>query len=190
MVGFFSRYWDIVVQSLSMFHYLQFHGLQHSSTSGFPVFCCLPKFAQTHVHWAAIQSSHSLSPLLLLISIFSSIRVFYSELAICIRWSKYWSFRFSISPSNEYSGLIFFRIDWFHLLAVQEDLKSLLQHHNSKASILQHPAMFMVQVSHPYMTTVKTIALTLWIFVGKVMSLLFNTPPMFVMAFLFMKQVS
>ena len=138
MVGFFSRYWDIVVQSLSMFHYLQFHGLQHSSTSGFPVFCCLPKFAQTHVHWAAIQSSHSLSPLLLLISIFSSIRVFYSELAICIRWSKYWSFRFSISPSNEYSGLIFFRIHWFALFAVQGTLKSLLQPHNLKASILRH----------------------------------------------------
>ena len=94
---------------------------------------------------------------------------------LCIRWPKCWSFSFSISPSNEYSGLISFRIDWFDLLAVQGTLKSLLQHHNSKPSILWHSAFFMVQLSHPYMTTGKTIALTIWTFVGKVMSLLFNT---------------
>ena len=98
--------------------------------------------------------------------------------------AKYWSSGFSISPSNEYSGLIFFRIDRFHLLAVQEYLKSLLQHHNSKASILQHSVFFMVQLSHPYMTTGKTIALTTWTFYGKVMSLLFNTLSRFVIAFL------
>ena len=99
-------------------------------------------------------------PLLLLPPIFPSIRIFSNELALCIRWPKYWSFSFSISPSNEYSGLISFRIDWFDLLAVQGTLKSLLQHHNSKASILQHSALFMVELSHMYMITGKTIALT------------------------------
>ena len=112
--------------------------------------------------------------LLLLPSIFPSIRVFFSELALCIRWPKYWSFSCSISPSNEYSGLIAFRIDWFDLLAVQETLKSLLQHHNLKASILQHSALFMIQLSHLYMTTGKTTALTIWTFVSKVMCLLLN----------------
>ena len=113
-------------------------------------------------------------PLLLLPSIFPSIRVFSNELALCIRWPKYWSFSFSISPSSEYSGLISFRIDWFDLLALQGTLKSLLQHHSSKASILQCSAFFIVQLSHPYMIPGKTIALTRWTFVGKVMSLLFN----------------
>ena len=111
-------------------------------------------------------------PLLLLPSIFPSIRVFPNESVLCIKWPNYWSFSFSISPSNEYSGLIFFRIDWFDRLAVQETLKSLLQHHSSKASILQCSAFFIVQLSHPYMTTRKIIALTVRIFVGKVMSLL------------------
>ena len=116
-------------------------------------------------------ASHPLSyPLLLLPSIFSSIRVFSNESALRIRWPKYW--RFSISLSNEYSGLISFRINWFDLLAVQGTLKSLLQHHSSKASILWHSAFFTVQLSHPYMTTGKTIALTRWTLVGKVMSLL------------------
>ena len=114
------------------------------------------------------------SPLLLLPSIIPSIRVFSNESGLRIRWSKYWSFSLSISPSNEYSGLISFTIDWFNLLAVQETLNSLLQHHSSKASILRCSAFFMVQLSHPYMTTGKTIALTLWIFLGKVISLLFN----------------
>ena len=100
-------------------------------------------------------------PLLLLPSIFPSSRVFSNESVLCIRWPKYWSFSFSISPSNEYSGLISFRIDWLDLLAVQGTLKSLLQHHNSKASVLQHSAFFIVQLSHPYMTTGKTIALTI-----------------------------
>ena len=113
-------------------------------------------------------------PFILLPSIFHSIRVISRESLILIRWTKYWSFSFSISPSNEYSGLISFRINWFHLLAVQGTLKSLFQHHRSKASILRHSAFFMVQLSHAYMTTGKTIALTRWTFVGKVTSLLFN----------------
>ena len=112
--------------------------------------------------------------LLLLPSVFPSIRVFSNELGLHIRWPKYWSFSFSTSPSNEYSGLISFRMDWLDLLAVQGTLKSLLQHHSSKASILQRSVFFMVQLSCPYMTTGKTIALTRQTFVGKVMSLLFN----------------
>ena len=115
-----------------------------------------------------------LSHPLLLPSIFPSIRVFSNELVLCIRWPKYWSFSFSIIPSNEYSGLISFRKDWLDLLTVQGTLKSLLQYHSSKASILRCLAFFIVQLSHPYMTTGKTIALTRWTFVGKVMSLLFN----------------
>ena len=121
-------------------------------------------------------------PLLLLSSVFPSITVFSIESALCIRWPKYWSFSFSISPSNEYSVLISFRFDCFDLLATQGTLKSLLQHHSSKASILQHSAFFMVQLSHPYTTTGKTIALARWIFVGKVMSLLFNMPSRLVIA--------
>ena len=113
-------------------------------------------------------------PLLFLPPIPPSIRVFSNESVLHIRWPKYWSFSFNISPSNEYSGLISFRMDWLDLLAVQGTLKSLLQHHNSKASILLHSAFFIVQLSHPYMTTGKTIALTRCTFVGKVMSLLFN----------------
>ena len=113
-------------------------------------------------------------PLLLPSSIFPSIRVFSNESALRIRWPKYWSFSFDISPSNEHSGLISFRIDWLDLLAVQGTLKSLLQHHSSKASIIQYSAFFIVQLSHPYTTTGKTIALTRWTFVGKVVSLLFN----------------
>ena len=123
-------------------------------------------------------------PLLLLPSIFPSIRVFSNESVLHIRWLKYWSFSFSLSPSNEYSGLISFRIDWLDLLIVQGTLKSLLQNHSSKASFLQCSAFFMVQPSHPYMTTGKTIALTRWTFVSKVMSLLFNMLSVFVIAFL------
>ena len=123
-----------------------------------------------------MPSSHLIlyRPLLLPPSIFPSIRVFSNESILCLRWLKCWSFSFSISPSNEYSGLISFRMDWVDLLAVQGTLKSLLQHHSSKASVLQHSACFRVQLSHPYMTTGKTIALTRWTFVGKIMSLLFN----------------
>ena len=123
-------------------------------------------------------------PLLLLPSIFPSIRVFPNESALCIRWPKYWSFSFSISPSNDYSGLISFRMDWLDLLAVQGTLKSLLQHHSSKTSILQHSAFFIVQLSHTYLTTGKTIALTRLTFVRKVMSLLFNMLSRLVIAFL------
>ena len=123
-------------------------------------------------------------PLLLPPSIFPSIRVFSNESVLCIRWPKYWSFSFSISPSHEYSGLIFFRMDWLDLLAVQGTLKSLLQHHSIKASILQCSAFFIVQLSHPYMTTRKAVALTRRTFVSKVMSLLFNMLSRLVIALL------
>ena len=123
-------------------------------------------------------------PLLLLPSIIPSIRVFSKESVLCIRWPNYWSFSFSISPSNEYSGLISFRIDWLDLLEVQGTLKSLLQHHSSKTSILQCSAFFIVQLSHPYMTTGETIALTRWTFVSKVMSHLFSRLSSLVIAFL------
>ena len=123
-------------------------------------------------------------PLLLLPSIFPSIRLFSNESVLCIRWSNFWSFSFSISPSNEYSGPISFRMDWLNLLAVQGTLRGLLQHHSSKASILQCSAFFIVQLSHPYMTTGKTITLTRWTFVGKVISLLFNILSRLVIAFL------
>ena len=149
-------------------------------TPGFLVHHQLPEPIQTHVLHVgdAIQPSHPLSspspPLLLLPSIFPSIRVFSNESALRIRWPKYWSFSFNISPSNEHSGLNFFMMDWLDLLAVQGTLKSLLQHHSSKASIPQCSAFLIVQLSHPYMTTGKTIALTRQTFVGRVMSLLFN----------------
>ena len=123
-------------------------------------------------------------PLLLPPSIFPSIRVFSNESALHIRWPNYWNFSFSIGPSNEYSGLVSFRMDWLNLLAVQETLKSLLQHHSSKASILWRSAFFIVQLSHPCMTTGKTTALTRWIFVGKVMSLFFNMLSRLVITFL------
>ena len=154
------------------------------STPGFPVHHHLPELAQTHVFESVMPSSHLILclPLLLLPSIFPSIRVFPNESALCIRWPKYWSFSFSISLSNEYSGLISLRIDWFDL-AVQGTLKS-LQHHSYKASVLWCSAFFMVQVSHPYMTTGKTITLSRWSFVSKVISLLFNTLSRFVIAFL------
>ena len=123
-------------------------------------------------------------PLLLLPSIFPSIRVFSNESVLCIRWPKYWSFSFSFSPPNEHSGLISFRMDYLDLLAVQGTLKSLLQHHSSKASILQHSAFSIVQLSHPYMATGKTMALTGWTFAGRVISLLFNMLSRLVITFL------
>ena len=123
-------------------------------------------------------------PILLPPSIFPSTRVFSNESALCIRWPKYWSFSFNISPSNEHPGLVSFRMDWLDLLAVQGTLKSLLQHHTSKAPILRCSAFFIVQLSHPYMTTRKTIALTRWTFVGKVMPLLFNMLSSLVITFL------
>ena len=133
-----------------------------------------------------MPSSHLIlgHPLFLLPSIPHSIRVFSNESALCMKWPKYWSFSFSISPSNEHLGLISFRMDWLDLLAVQGTLKSLLQHHSSKASILQHSAFFIVQLLHPYMTTGKTIALTRRTFVGKVMSLLLNMLSRLVINFL------
>ena len=145
----------------------------------------VPEFTQTHVHWVgdAIQQSHSLSTPSPTFNRFS-IRVFSNESVLHIRWPKYWSFSFSISPSNEYSGLISFRMDWLDLLAVQGTLRSLPQHHSSKASILWHSAFFIVQLSHPYLTTGKTIALTRQTYLGKVMSLLFNMLSRFVIDFL------
>ena len=132
------------------------------STPGLSVHRKLPEFTQTHVNESVMPPSHLIlcRPLLLLPSIFPSIRVFSNESVCRIRWPKYWSFSFNISPYNEHSGLISFRIDWLDLLAVQGSLKSLLQHHSSKASILRRSAFFTVQLSHPYMTTGKTIALT------------------------------
>ena len=162
--------WDYTSTQFScsvVFDSLQPHGWQHtrppcpSPTPGAYSNSCPPFNHLILCH-----------PLLLLPSIFHSIRVF-SKSVLCIRWPKYWSFSFSISASNEYLGLISFRIDWLDLLAIQGTLKSLLQHHSSTASILHHSAVFTVQLSHPYMTTGKTIALTRWTFVGKVMSLLF-----------------
>ena len=150
----------------------------------------MPGFPVHHQHLLKLMSIKSVMPfnhlilcclLLFLPSVFHSIRVFSN---IHIRWPKYWSFNFSISPSNEYSLLICFRMHWLGLLAVQVTLKSLLQHHSSKASILWHSAFFIVQLSHPYMTTGKTIGLTKWTFVGKVMSLLFNMLSRLVIAFL------
>ena len=135
---------------------------------------------------SVMPSSHLIlcRPLLLLPPIPPSIRVFSNESALRMRWPKYWSFSFNISPSNEHPGLISFRMDWLNLLAVQGTLKSLLQNHNSKASIFWRSAFFIVQLSRPYMTTGKTIALTRWTFVGKVMSLLFNTLSRFLISFL------
>ena len=156
------------------------------STTSIPVHHQLSKLAQTYVHWVgdAIQPSHLLSSPLLLPSIFPSMWEFSNVSVLRIRWPKYWSYSFSISPSNEYSGLISFRIYCFDLLAVQGTLKNLLHHHSSKASILQCSAFFIVQLSHPYTTTGKTIALTRLAFVGKIMSLLFNMLSRFVIAFL------
>ena len=155
------------------------------STPGLPVHHQLPESTQTHVHCVgdALQPSHPLlspSPPALNLS---SIRVFSNESALHIRWPQYWSFSFNICPSNEHPGLIF-RMDWLDLLAVQGTLKSLLQQYSSKASILWHSAFSIVQLSHPYTTTGKTIALTRWTFLGKVLSLLFNTLSRFVIAFL------
>ena len=166
------------VQSLSCVEFLRPHGLQHAR---------LPYPLPTPgAYTNSCPSNHLIlcHPLLLPPSIFPSTRVFSNESVLHIRGPKYWSFSFSISPSNEYSGLIFFRIDWLGLLTVQGTLKSLLQHHSSKASILQCSAFFIIQLSHPYMTIGKTIALTRWTFVGKVMSLLFNMLSRLVIAFL------
>ena len=146
------------------------------SMSSLPDHRQLLEFTQTHVHWVSdvIQPCNPLSSLLLLPSIFPSIRVFSNESTLHIRWPKYWSFSFSISPSTEYSGLTSFRMDWLDFLAVQGTLNSLLQHHSSRATILRRLAFHIVQISHAYMTTGKMIALTRQTYVGKIMSLLFN----------------
>ena len=162
---------------------VQPHGLQHARLLCPPLFPGVKLMSiEPLMLYNHLILCHSL---LLLPSAFRIIRVFSNELALHIRWSKSWSF--SISPSNEYSGFISFRIDWFDLLAVQWTLKSLLQHHSSKASILWHSAFFMVQLSHPYMTIGKIIALTIWTFFGKEMSLLFNALSRFLIAFLLRK---
>ena len=156
------------------------------STPGLPVHHQLPEFTQTHVHRVgdAIQPSHSLSSPSPPAFNLSQHQGLFNESAVHISWPKYWSFSFNISPSNEHPGLISFRIDWLDLLAVRGTLKSLLQHHRSKTSILWHSAVFIVQLSHPYMTTGKTIALIIWTFVCKVVSLLFNMLSRFVITFL------
>ena len=162
---------------------LQIHGLQYARL---PCPSPSPGVCSIHVHRVSddIQPSHPLSFPLLLPLIFPRIRVFSNVSVLSIRWPKYWCFSFSIGPSSEYSRLISFRIDWIVLLAVQRTLKSLLQQHSSKASVLQHSSFFIVQLSHPYMTTGKTIASTIQTFVGQEMSLLFNMLSMFVIAFL------
>ena len=190
--------------SLSQFSYLsccedlnkiQFGSVQSCPTlcspmdcnmPGFPVCHQPPEFAQTHIHWVSdtIQPSYLLSSPSPPPPIFPSIRVFSSGSVLCIRWPKYWSFSFSISPSNQYWWLISFRIDWFDLLTVWRSLKRFLQYHISKASICWRSAFFMVQLSHPYMTTGKTIALPIRTFVGRVISLLFNMLSRLVIAFL------
>ena len=176
-----NHYWHVVV--VIVFDFLWPHGLHHAqlpypslSLRVFPSSCPLIS--------GAMQPSHPLLPSSPFAFNFSQYHSLSSESALCIRWAKYWSFRFSKTPSSEYSRLISFRIDWFDLLTVQGTLKSLLQHHSSKASILRHSTFLTVQLSHPYVTTRKTIALTVWTFVGKVMSLLFNTQSRFVIAFL------
>ena len=178
----FLQHSKLVVQSLSGVRLFP-HGLQHTRLP-----CPSPSSSLLKLmSIKSVMPSNRLvlcPPLLLLPSIFPNIRVLFNKSALHITWPKYWSFSFSISSSNEYSGLISFRIDWFDLLAVQGTLKSLLQHHNLKASILWCSAFFIVQLSHSYMTIGKTIALTRWTFVGKVMSLLFNILSKFIIAFL------
>ena len=190
---YFGTYVVTAVQSLSRVWRLWLHGLEHARL---PVLHHLLELAQTHVRWVVMPSNHLVlcHPRLLLPSIFPSIRVFSNESTLHNRWPKYWSFSFSISHSNEYSGLISFRIDWFYLLGVQgswtprvQELKSLLQYHSSKASILRCSTFFIVQFSHSYMTTGKTKHLTIrtiQTFVGKLMSLLFNMLSRFITAFL------
>ena len=154
---------------------------------GFPVHQQLPEPVLKLMSFELVMPSKCLilcRPLLLLPSILPSIRVFSNDSVLRIRWPKYRSFSFSNSPSNEYSGLIAFRMDWLDLLAVQETLKNLLQHHSSKPSVLQHSPFFIVQLSHPYVITGKTIGFSLWTFVSRVMSLLFNTLSRFIIAFL------
>ena len=181
-------YWnDNIISSLQSLSHVQLFVTPWTTASQASLFITNSQSLLKLISIKSVMPSNHLilcRPLLLLPSIFPSIRFFSNESVLCIRWPKYWSFSFSISPSNEYSGLISFRMNWLDLLAVQEILRSLLQHHSSKASILRHSPFFMVQLSHPYMTTGKTIALTRWTFVGKVMSLLFNKLSRLVIVFL------
>ena len=156
------------------------------SMPGLPVHHQLPEFTKTHVHQVgdATQPSHPLSSVLLLPPTPRSIRVFSNESTLGMRWPKYWTFSLSLSPSNKHPGLVSIRMDWLDILAVQGTLKSIPQYHSSKASVLQCSAFLLVQLSHPYMTTGKTIALTRWTFVGKVMSLLLNMLSRLVITFL------
>ena len=183
-LGRAQRVWDDSVQSLSHVQlFMTPWAAARQASLSITNSQSLLKFISTE---SVMPSNHLIlcHPLLLLLSIFSSIRVFSNESVLCLRWPKYWSFSFSISPSDEYLGLISFRTDWLDLLAVQGTLKSLLPHHSLKASILQCSAFFIVQLSYPYKTTGKTIALTRWSFVGKVMSLLFNMLSRLVITFL------
>ena len=178
-------FWDLQFSSVQLLSRVRLCDPMNHSTPGLPVHHQLPEFTQTHVCRVSDDIHLILCrPLLLLLPIPPSIRVFSNESTLRMRWPKYWSFSFSISPSNERPGLISFRMDWLDLLAVQGTLKSLLQHHSSKASIFWHSAFFTVQLSHPYMTTGKTIALTRRTFIGKVMSLLFNMLSRLVITFL------
>ena len=186
----------LLYSKVNQLYLYQFRSVAHScptlcdpmdcSTPGRLVHQQLPEFTQTHLRWVrhAIQPFHPCHLLLLPPSVFPSIRVFSNESDLCIMWSKYWSFTFSISPSNEHSGLISFSMDWLDLLGIQGTLKILLQHHSSKASILQRSAFFTVQLSHPYMTTGKTKAWMKQTFVGKIMSLLLNMLSRLVITFL------
>ena len=184
-MNFLTKCWTTKFSSVAQLCPALFDPMDCSSPC-FPVHHQLPELTQTHVHWVgdAIQPSHLLSSPSPPAFNFPIIRVFSNESVLHIRWPKYWSFSFSISPSNEYSGLISFRMDWLDILAIQGTLKSLLQCHSSKTSILRRSAFFIVHLSHPYMTTGKTIALTRQTFVGKVMSLLFNIPSRLVIAFI------
>ena len=166
----------VQLSSVYLLTHISFCDPMNRSTPGLHVHHQLPEYLKFMSSESVMPSSHLIlcRPFLFLPSIPPSIRVFSNESTLCMRWPKYWSFSFSISPSNEHPGLISFRMDCLDLLAVQGTLKSLLQHHSSKASIFRCSDFFTVQLSHPYMTTGKTIALTGWTFVGKVMSLLFN----------------
>ena len=175
-----------ITNSLVQFSCVRLCNPMNRNTPGLPVHHQLPEFTQTLSIESVMPSSHLIlcCPLLFPPSIFPSIRVFSNESALRIRWPKYWSFSFNISPSSEHAGLISFRMYWLDLLAVQGTLKSLLQHHSSKASILWHSAFFIVQLSHPYITAGKTIALTRQTFFGKVMSAFFNILSRLVITFL------
>ena len=182
---FFNRGATVQFSSVAQSCLTLCNPMNHSKP-GLPIHHQLPESTQTHAIESVMPSSHLIfcRPLLLLPSIPLSVKVFSNESTLCMRWPKYWSFSFSIRPSNEHPGMISSKMDWLDLFAVQGTLKGLFQHHSSKASIFWHSAFFSVQLSHPYMTTGKTIALTRRTFVGKVMSLLFNMLSRLVITFL------